>query len=355
VNFLFFSLKHVCNSIPENNLLHWYVRIYGISSFLIFKLWPWCFAFTLFESDNVFRTSRLEIFYGPWINWLMSSPNTFDRECRIGASFKIFWRRRCLSFRNLRDLSLYRYELLKKVSCDKLTCRVLRRDVFGMRSNTSQICFGMLKKILIPNFGYGLFTKCSGVVSYVLLPLYIISSLWNLIYPFLALFKVGLDAQYIQILLSMIYFLWLCIACICFPAMCRYRRLISTVPVQAIDLSSLLSGVGSLECAQNMNDVLSTIQREYAEKLNQVYIGQIIHHFFQRLSPLMLEMLGPPKNKAFDRDIFFLRDPLRYCQERLTIYEITYDNSVTGKNYNTKETDSYSIDRGLMTPLLEAC
>jgi len=341
----------------------------------IFKLWPWCFVFTLFESEHI---ARFEMFYRPWINWLFSSPTSFDWDCRFGVSFRFLARMKSLRFRAMGNEELSQKVL--KVPFDKLTCRVLRRDVLEMGSNRWEVCCRMPKKAALSpaqnvNFNdvrrargvrddqwiweqyfvYGYWRMCSGLVLYVLLPLQIVSLLYNLVYPFLAFSKAGLDAQYIQIVLSSIYFLLLGVALLCFPVMYRYRRLIYAVPVQAIDLRNAYMRVGSDWSWErpDMLSVFNSIEKEYAMELNQIYIDQILQHFFQHLAPLMMEMLGPQRNPTFDQEIYFRRDPLLYRnQDRLTIFELKDVSSIMVKAYDN-EMKLSTVDCGLMTPLLD--
>lgn len=187
----------------------------------IFKLWPWCFAFTIFESEHI---ARFEVFYRPWINWLFSSPNSFDCERRLGISFRVLGRKHCLRFRTKGNDELSC--TVSNIPYDKLNCKVLRRDVLQMKSNTWELSCGLPQKFAMSQaqdatfdsprrargvgrdqwiweqyFVYGYFRMCTGLVLYVLLPLQVISLLCNLVYPFLAFSKVGLDANWIQIIL----------------------------------------------------------------------------------------------------------------------------------------------------------
>jgi len=147
------------------------------------------------------------------------------------------------------------------------------------------------------------------VLLLVLLPFYIISVLYNLAYPFIAL-AVGHDAPSIQIILSCIYYISFGLVIKRFPAMYRYRRLICDIPFLAIDVKG------------RAVSVFDKIEEEYAIQLNKVYTEQLVTHFFQHLAPLMIVMTGPQRYPTLDREMYFLRDPLRYCQDRLTIFEL---------------------------------
>jgi len=342
----------------------------------IFKLWPWCFAFTIFESEHI---ARYEVFYSPWINWLFLSPDSFDYERRLGVSFRILGRRKCLRFRSKGNDELSR--MILKIPYDKLSCKVLRSDVLQMKSNTWEVCCGLPQKFAMSQaqdvtfdstrrarrvrsdqwiweqyFVYGYWRMCTGLVLYVLLPLQFISLLCSLVYPFLAFSKIGLDANYIQIILSLIYFLWLGIALFCFPVMYRYRSLIYAVPVQAIQPKGLNRRVGNYWEWDNpdIRCICNIIEKEYAMELNQIYIEQIVLHFFQNLAPMMMELIGPQRYPAIDREIYFLRDAFQYRDhDRLTIFELKNVFSTKVKADYTK-TKLYLPGCGLRIPLLDS-
>merc|ERR1719184_137454 len=100
----------------------------------IFKLWTWCFAFTVFEAKYMADNE----FFRPWLNWLSSSPDSFDFERRLGVSYTFLGRMECLSFRNKDKTELSR--AVSNISYDKLNCRVLRSDVLEMKSNILEVC-----------------------------------------------------------------------------------------------------------------------------------------------------------------------------------------------------------------------
>merc|ERR1719397_986415 len=340
----------------------------------IFKLWPWCFAFTLFESEHI---ARYEVFYSPWINWLFSSPDSFDRECRLGISFQVLGRKYCLFRRKDGELS----HTVLNIPYHKLNCKVLRREVLEMKSNTWEVCCGLPQKFAMSQaqdvtfdstrrargvrrdqwiweqyFVYGYFRMCTGFFLYILLPLQFISLLCNLVYPFLAFSKNGLDANYIQIILSLIYFLMLGIALLCFPVMYRYRRLIYAIPVQAIGPRGLKRRNGMYWQWDNpdIRCIFNSIEKEYAMELNQIYIEQIVLHFFQNLAPMMMEMIGPQRYPIIDGEIYFLTDSFQYRdQDRLTLFELKNVFSMRMKADYTKN-KLFSFDCGLRIPLLDS-
>ena len=134
--------------------------------------------------------------------------------------------------------------------------------------------------------------------------------------------------------------------------MWRYRRFMTSVPIQAINLSVEDRDDGNHLI---LTDVFTNIKEEYSTELGKIYVEQILHHFFQHLAPLMLKFLGPVKTPTVDGEIFFLSDPKWYRDpNRLTLYEINYVPYQKGKAYDTIEVDLYSADGGLMTPLLES-
>jgi len=340
----------------------------------IFKLWPWCFAFTVFESEHI---ARSEVFYSPWINWLLSSPDSFDRERRLGVSFIILGRKQCFRFGGKGNDELSRRVL--NIPYDKLNCKVLRSEVLQMKSNTWEVCcrhpqrfaMALAEDVSFDNtrrargvrwdqwiweqyFVYGYWRMCTGLFLYILLPLQFISLLCNLVYPFLAFSKIGLDANYIQILLTLIYFLLLGVALLCFPVMYSYRSLIYAVPVQAIGLRGFRRRSGNYWQWDNpdIRYIFNSIKKEYAMELNQIYIEQIVLHFFQKLAPIMMEMIGPQRYPKIDRGVYFLTDSFQYRdQDRLTIFELYKVFSMGMKADYTK---TMKIDCGLRIPLLDS-
>jgi len=342
----------------------------------IFKLWPWCFAFTEFEREHI---ARYEVFYRPWINWLLSSPDSFDRERRLGVSFRVLGRKQCLRFRGMRSDELSRRVL--NIPYHKLNCNVLRSEVLLMKSNTWEVCCGLPQRFAMAQasdvtfdntrrargvwedqwiweqyFVYGYWRMCTGLFLYILLPLQFISLLCNLVYPFVAFSKIGLDANYIQIILSLIYFLLLGIAVLCFPAMYSYRSLIYAVPFQAIGLQGVKRRSGNYWQWDNpvIRCIFDIIKKEYAMELNQIYIEQIVLHFFQNVAPVIMEMIGPQRYPTIDGDIYFLTDSFQHRdQDRLTIFELKNVLSMRMKADYTK-TKLFSFDCGLRTPLLDS-
>jgi len=287
----------------------------------IFKLFSLCFLFGYFESNSL-NSKR---FYTRWLHWILLSPTSFDLKQRLGVSFWTLGRMGCLTCDGKK-----RYEFSRAVSnipYDKLTCRVLR-DLLGMKSNFKIMLHNAKERCnsIVP--GNDLFAgRMKWVLLLVLLPCYIISVLYNLAYPFLALSAVGHDADNIQIVLSSIYFILFSLVIIRFPAMYRYRSLICDIPFLAIDVQ------GAAVSA------FVNIEKEYAIQLNKVLTEQLVTHFFQRLAPIMIEMIGPQRNPTVAGEIYFLRDPLRYIQDRLTIFELEDVLHRTKKAYNESIND----------------
>jgi len=338
-----------------------------IMVFPIFKLSAWCIVWECLQGYVMYYrpwlnwlssspTSYLEhrMFYRPWLNWLLSSPTSFDRERRVGVSFKNLARRNLLNDRRAAEL--------QQMPLENLTCRVLRRDIFGKKSNTSEFFCGLPRQCatwlvteafngvsddwwdLEHYIAYGFFRIPVGVFFYVLLPLHIIYSVYSCIYPFLAFSKVGIGAHPVQVVFSEIYFLLLGVALLFFPAMYRYWKLVVSIPVQSI----------SLPGTKYIPHILATIGDEYTMELSQRYIEQIVHNFFQeQLGSLIMEILGPQRHLALDKEIFFLRDPLQYRDlDRLTIYDFEDARYITREVNDTNEIKLYSADLGLKTPLL---
>lgn len=138
--------------------------------------------------------------------------------------------------------------------------------------------------------------------------------------------------------------------------MWRYRRFMTSVPIQAINLSGEYMHIENQWklVFPDLKDVFDSIQEDYTRELGQIYTEQILHHFFQHLAPLILEILGPLRSPPVDQDIFFLSDPKRYRDpNRLTIFELNYTPHNKGTGYETKEVDLYAANCGLMSPLLD--
>jgi len=278
----------------------------------------------------------------------------------------------CLSFRNKDKTELSR--AVSNISYDKLNCRVLRSDVLEMKSNILEVCCvlperqgmleaqnGLFSRRRRPRHGdgwiweqylvYGYSKMYMGLILYILLPSQFISLLCNLVYPILAFFKVGLDAHYVQIILSSIYFLLLGIALLCFPAMYCYRRLMLAIPVQAIALKAHKALDTRLRNKYQHDNsgiscVFKNIEKEYAMELNQVYVEQIVLHFFQELGPLMMKIIGPQRHPKLDRNMYFLRNLFQYRdQHRKTLREV--------KEYHNKP-KLYSFDCEEHIPLLSS-
>merc|ERR1712060_435907 len=108
----------------------------------IFKLWPWCFLFTLFESEHM---AKSEMFLSPWFKWLRSSPTSFDWERRFEVSFRILGKFNCLRLSDKSNEELSQAVL--RFPPGDLTCRAARRDILQMRSNTWAFCCGIPQEI----------------------------------------------------------------------------------------------------------------------------------------------------------------------------------------------------------------
>jgi len=281
----------------------------------IFKLFSLCFVFGYFEG-NLLKSKN---FYTQWLHWILLSPTSFDLNRRLGVSFWTLGIMGCLrcDAKNNWELSL----AVSNIPYDKLTCRVLRD--LGMKSNLRIMLHKAKERCNLMFPGNDLFAgRMKWVLLLVLLPCYIVSVLYNLVYPFLALSAVGDDADSIQIIFSSIYYILFGLVIISFPAMYRYRRLTCDIPFLAIDVK----GVAAF--------AFQNIENEYAIQLNKIYTEQLVTHFFQRLAPIMIEMIGPQRNPTMEREIYFMRDPLRYSQDRLTIFELEDVLYMTKKPYD---------------------
>jgi len=337
----------------------------------IFKLWPWCFLFTCWESDTI---ARHELFYGQWVNWLLSSPKSYDKECRIGISFRTLAKKQWLQSRSISS------EVLK-IPFDKLTCKVLKRDILGMSPNIKHVCCEIPRGIALDysrndnftelrngrglsadewlwlqKFVYGWTRFCTGLVLYILLPLHIVSLLYNLIFPFLAFYQAGYGAQDIQIILTSTYFFLLGIALMLCPAMFRYRSLITTLPIGAITLNGTYDFVGNQWRWQNpdLQELFTSVQEEYSKELTKKCIEKIVQDFFRSLAPLMLEFMGPQCHLISLPGVYFSRNPLHFSDpDRLTIFEVGNIKAISILPVTNKCKVLRSInDESLESPLL---
>ena len=76
---------------------------------------------------------------------MSSSPTSFDWERRFEVSFRIFGKFNCLRLSGKTNEELS--EAVLRFPHGDLTCRVARRDILEMRSNTWEFCCGLPQEI----------------------------------------------------------------------------------------------------------------------------------------------------------------------------------------------------------------